>query len=171
MYFSIIGAFVLQQHHHINPILRAGAAAYNFGLSQPQVIAFGRVENGRLVSDDNAFHFWIEIDNWIVDFSAPLVQANGIQPKMFQRPKNTETLEQANLDIPGAFIHRTNGKLTNELLRYFQSHQMNADLANICAQWYKPPPKPIVPMVPISDAKGRISESRQSNVTLVGAWG
>ena len=170
MYFSIIGAFILQQHHQLSPSLRAGAAAYNFGLSQNQVIAFGRVENGHLVSDDNAFHFWIEIGDWIVDLSAPLFQANGIQPKMFQKPKNTDAPDQANLDIPGTFTHSTNGKLTSDLFRHFQSYPMNVDLTNICTQWYKPPPKPMIPIVPIADSKGNMSEVRQSPIVLVGAW-
>ena len=170
MYFALMGAFIVQQHHRLNANPRAGAAAYNFGLPGNSVLAFGRSEDGKLISDDNAFHFWIEVDDWVIDFAAPLFQAANVQPKMFQKTKSSLAPNPNELDEPGSFVHATNPGLTNSLLQHFQSLPMNADLVNIGTNWYRPPPKTMTPFIQVSDSHGKMSQVRLSPVTLVGAW-
>lgn len=164
-YFAVIGAFLLEHHHRLNAIPRAGAAAYNFGLPGKDVFAFGTELDGRLVSNDRAFHFWVEVDGWVIDFQAPIFQSVQM-PKMFQKAKNfSEQLHE-----PGSFFHEINPQLTNQLLQHFQLHPMNTDLVNICTSWYRPPPKKILHALPISNARGEISEVKLSPITLSGAW-
>jgi len=165
-YFALIGAFLLEHHHRLNANPRAGAATYNFGLPGNDVLAFGKKLNGKLASDDEAFHFWVEVNDWVIDFQAPIFQSAQIQPKMFQKVKNPS----AQPHTPGSFLHETNPQLTNLLIQQFQRHPMNADLVGICTNWYRPPPKSIKPSIPISNGHGKISEVKLSPITLTGVW-
>lgn len=169
-YFAVIGTFVLRKHHRLpaNPL--AGIAAYNFGLVGNQVLAFGRDANGMLASDDKAFHFWIEVDDWVIDFQAPIFEATKAQPKMFQKKTISIVADQEQIHETGSFFHEADPMLTSQLLKHFTSHPMNDDLATICANWYRPPPKKIMSSIQISNQKGEISEVRLSPITLVGAW-
>jgi hypothetical protein len=169
-YFSVIGAFLIQQHHRMNASPRAGVAAYNLALPDNKVIVFGKLDDGMLVSTELAFHFWVEIDDWIIDFSAPLLQGASIKPKMIQKACRNFSHDPASLNEPGAYAHIVNSQLTNELLIDFQAHPLNMDLVKICTQWYRPPPKDMAPSVTIANAQGETSEVRLSPVRLVGAW-
>ena len=161
-YFAIIGAFLLEHHHRLDANPRAGAAAYNFGLPTNDVLAFGRKLNQRLVSDNDASHFWIEANDWVVDFQVPLFQSAHMRPRMFRK-------EKCSLDLPyepSSFFHETNP----QLIREFLLHPMNSDLVNICKNWYRPPPKTINSSMPISDSYGNVSEVKLSPITLTGVW-
>lgn len=169
-YFAIIGAALVSKHHRLTAIPQAGAAAYNLGLPGNKVIAYGRIDDGRLISDERAFHAWTLIDNWIVDFSAPLFQGPNIRPKMFQRIRSGISPNPGQLDVKGSFGHATNSDLTNMLWEDFQSFSMNMDLFSIATDWYRPPPKKVFYSIPIADAFGKTTEVKLSPVLLVGAW-
>jgi hypothetical protein len=169
-YFAIIGAALVGKHCRLTAIPQAGAAAYNLGLPENKVIAYGRVDEGRLISDDQAFHAWTLIDDWIVDFAAPLFQGPNVRPKMFQKIKSGVSPDPSQLDSPGSFGHTTNLKLTNSLLEDFKSYQVNLDLVSIATDWYRSPPKKVFTSIPIANAFGKTVEAKLSPVLLVGAW-
>ncbi len=156
---------------------RIGAAAYNLRTPTNAVLVLGAIEDGSLVSTESAFHCWIEVDDWVIDLAAPLfndmidLHRTGqlIKPHMFQRRASTlASLDE--LNTPGAFHHMPNPSVQDSLVRHFRSIQANADLANICDEWYRPPPKKVPRFIEIADQRGSLSRVSHSPVRVTGAW-
>ena len=177
LYFALVGAFLLEKHHRKTATFRAGAAAYNLRTPTNAVLVLGTIEDGLLVSTESAFHCWIEVDDWVIDLAAPLFNdmidpdraGQLIKPHMFQkRPSTLGSLDE--LNTPGTFHHMPNPAIQDSLMRHFRSMQANADLANICVEWYRPPPKKVPSFIEIANQHGSQSRASHSPVRVTGAW-
>ena len=176
IFFGIAGAFLLSQNHRFKsarPV--AGVAGYNLRTPTNLAIILGTLENGEWSSDEDNFHCWIEVDGWIVDLTAPLFDSmapferkGAIVPSlMFQKPASTDFED---MNTPGAYMHLPNPELTVALMTHFAQMPAHADLIGICQQWYKPPPKKMVPSIEIGDQHGQLKEVRLSPLRLEGSW-
>jgi hypothetical protein len=179
LFFGIAGALILDLHHGLKtarPIV--GAASYDLRTPTKLTLAFGSIKDGALASAENGFHCWIEVDDWIIDFAAPLFDAMApserkgaqIRPLMFQKPVSGGARTTESLQEPGAYLHIPNPVLTQNLIPHFLSKQSYADLVTICAEWYARPPKKMQSVMRIGNQHGEVTEVRLSSIRVEGAW-
>ena len=126
-------------------------------------------------------------------FASVVNSATGIDitPAMIERAKSLQTrrgLNNARWDLGDvtqlpytegsfsivtcryAFHHMPNPAIQDSLMRHFRSMQANADLANICVEWYRPPPKKVPSFIEIANQHGSQSRASHSPVRVTGAW-
>ena len=180
LFFAILGAAALNRHHRFKSPAQvvSGAAAHNLRTPTNACLVLGASENDELVSDKDHFHCWIEVEGWIVDFSAPLFDQmldrgkddTPVPPLMFQKRALSTASMLERLGSPGAYLHIGNQDLTFYLLDHFSKKRAHGDLVEICTQWYTRPPKKIRPALGIGNAKGEVSEVPLSSIRIAGAW-
>lgn len=61
-----------------------------------------------------------------------------------------------------------NPALTNELIKLFMSRAENGDLADVCRQWFKPPPKAILSELGLASNDGTQRVMKLEKLELVG---
>lgn len=176
LFFGIAGAYLLSQSHRLkNARPVAGVAGYNLRTPTNLSIILGGIENGEWHSDEDHFHCWIEIDDWIIDLTAPLFdemapsdRKGAIVPRlMFQKPTVGNF---KNINTPGAYFHLPNPELTVALVAKFSQKPAHSDLISICEKWYERPPKKMVPSIGIGDKHGNVKEVPLSRLRVEGAW-
>ena len=177
VFFSMAGAYLLSKHHRLNAKPMAGAAFYCVGGDPPNALSYARFEGEEIVSDDDAFHCWVECDGWAIDFMAPLFgdALRQLQPdirvskRMFQRPLSTMT-DTVDLRKGGDFLLLPNPVLTAAVLARALRKPATGDLAEICAHWYRPTPKRIDERLAMGSDDGSVSTLQMKLPQLSGAW-
>ncbi|MBC3911396.1 DUF2026 family protein [Undibacterium umbellatum] len=179
VFFSIAGAYILDRDYGFKSAMPiAGVAGYNLRIKSNQSLVLGTVESGIFASSDENFHCWIELDDWIIDFTAPLfnsmvdrIRANEIiQPKMFQKENSKTVKVLGDLNVAGAYFHWPSPSLTNLILKNFSQLQGNSDLVKICADWHKKPPRKMPDFINVSNQFGELNKVTLSKLSLAGAW-
>lgn len=179
LFFSVVGAFLLAEHHGLRDARpMAGFAAYNLGLPTNLVLAFGSPEDVGPVSTEEAFHCWIEVEGYAIDLTVPLfdhmvpMQRKGrrIPPKSFVKTIDSRAQNAEDLNDPGEYLYRRNPSLMRDLGAQFARRPALSDLANICGNWYRRPPKAMRPFVVVTDGVNRHSKISLSPIRLEGAW-
>jgi hypothetical protein len=174
-FFSFYGAHILQKHYKMNAIPMAGLCFYHLGGDQ-NVLSFGRKDEQGFYSNTDGFHCWIVCDGWLIDFMAPefdrLTKNHGFSAasKMMQKPLKNMVNSPFEIEKEGDFYFEQNTELLEERARYMSSKIGYSDLANICSQWFKKPPKKMSRSIPISDDKGKVCHVELTGKNLVGAW-
>ncbi len=174
-FFSFYGAHILREHYNINANPVAGLCLYHMG-GDDNILTFGKVIDGQLVSDVDAFHCWVVGDNWFFDFMAPAfsdikIENNlNIKPKMIQKPLSSISSSVAELKAEGDFYFESYPDVLQNRMEYLSSSLAYSDLAEICKQWYKKPPKKIQKSIQIGDAKGNLNSVSLVGHSVVGAW-
>ena len=179
LFFNIAGAFILSNNHgHMNARPIAGLAGYNLRTRNGLSLVLGKVEQGKVTVSSDEFHCWVELDDWIIDFSAPLFNSmvdpqraeERIPPKMFQRLSSDRVLSLNELNTPGAYLHIPSQEVTTELMLHFSELQANADLVKICADWHRCPPKRMQESIGVANQHGQVNDVHLSKIYLEGAW-
>jgi hypothetical protein len=179
IFFSVAGAFLVEQVYkkRCQPI--AGAAFYRVDDQAGKVLSFvDRHANHDDLSSSKGFHCWLLCDGYIVDFMAPLfresLQAIGLtgncSRKMFQKPLRAMTDSPLLMCKPGDFYMLPNVELTRKTLDEFYASDEANDLLNICMHWYKKPPKKIDRQLSMQSNDGEITHMTLSELSVVGAW-
>jgi hypothetical protein len=107
IFFSYFGSQILSDHFKLNAQPRAGLALYRVG-GENDVIVFGEETENGFTGEEEAFHSWIEVDGWILDFMAPAFSQlnncrSSVPPKMFQKPLEKMSSSPFELVEPGDF--------------------------------------------------------------------
>jgi len=165
LYFSVIGALILQKYYNIDSMPVAGIAAYKVGDAEDDVMIFGEVKGDTLECTLSGFHAWIQADGWLIDFTAPvfpeMIKARGSKilcmPNMFQKEFSSMAGSPNELKISGDYFLKANYDVTGQLLQSFCSMQKNMNLAEICCEWYRRPPKKMQKDKPIHDLNGNVN--------------
>lgn len=176
--FSVVGAVILNEHYNINAKVCMGMAAYVVDGVNKNVLAFAEKVGDKHISSQCGFHSWIESDDFVIDFTAPLFpnmvrDSTGqslITPKMFQKKTASMADSTSQLEATGDFILSGNGDLTNEIMNTFASVPYNIDLINVCFSWYKKPPLKMLKVIPLSDGFGRIKNVPLQSFHICGSW-
>lgn len=180
LFFAVAGAYLLKRHHKLAsacPV--AGAAAYTLRTTATTdfPLVFGASENERLVSDRDRFHCWIEADGWVIDLMAPLFaemapagrQAASLPRFMFQKPAAAADAA-IRLDIPGAYLHIPNERLTTSLIQGFTENAAYTGLIQVADPWYARPPRKMSLRIGIEDRRGHTKEVPLSPLRIAGVW-
>ena len=138
MFFSFVGASILEQKLKIKAWPVAGAYVLFLDSESCDALTFGAFENDTLISHREAFHCWIQTEEFAIDFMAPIFNESmkskgytrSVPRKMFQRPLEDAVELLDELGKPGDFALSPNRELTKELLQTFLSSAASTDLAN-----------------------------------------
>ena len=178
LYFGIFGATILNHYYKLNAKVKMGCFFFKPFLESNNVLAFAKMENGHLISSYDAFHCWIEVGDYIIDFTAPLYRKllaeyempSVIERKMFQKPISDTSPSPNEVSNAGSFFLASNSILESQLMNEFFMKQTNKDLMEICLDWFKPYPKKMDVVVHIGDGKGDINTAKLSPFSITGAW-
>ncbi len=177
VFYAVIGAMILKYHYRIDARPVGGAAFYRLNDTG---LAFVLPDGGPAKSDGEHFHFWIETNEWAIDFMAPyfpevVEETSGqhapLPRKGFQRKLSDAKSTVEELQKSGDFLYVPNDELTKTLQETFRSTPAYMDLLGISVQdWYKPPPKLMAPELQISNKKGEITRTPLLDLELTGFW-
>jgi hypothetical protein len=178
IWFSIIGAFVLREHYKINAKVAMGIAAYMVDEEKENVLVFAENDGTRLFCSDNGFHSWIEANEHIIDFTAPLFpkMVKSVNPtescpsKMFQKPLKKMCNSVSELKRTGDFFVGKDMVFSDQTVDHFMSFPVNVDLIKLCCDWYKRPPKKMYKAIKIGNNKGHLNDVHLKQINLVGSW-
>jgi hypothetical protein len=177
LFFAVIGASILRIHHKLDAVVVCGFAAFKIDENN-DVLVLGTQKDGFLASENNAFHCWVQCNDWFLDFASPLFQemfaSCGIQKtcprRMLQKQQWEMSESLSELRSRGHFLYGGNQDLTKRLVDGFFSRRAYEDILNICLEWYKPTPKKMQEVIGVGDSKGRVMQTRLSPIVLNGAW-
>ncbi len=178
IWFSLIGAAILDEHYKLNPKVFMGIAAYMVDDSSQSVLTFAEKNGDRLVCSESGFHSWIKANDVIIDFTSPLFPTMIKSPdgkslcksKMFQRNIETMVASPRELAVTGDFFMSPDAKLTNDLVDDFIAIPLNMDLLNICSNWYRRPPSEMPKKIGITDGRGSINNLHLQHFEVSCAW-
>lgn len=178
LYFGVFGAAILSKHHRLSALPVVGAAAYNLGTTSNDVLAFATTQTTGLRSSESAFHCWLEVDGWAIDFSAPLFKemlpSSGAPRQcarqMLQKPLQGMAPSFGELSSQGSYWYEPNPELATRLFQRLADKPANKDLLDICVNWYRPSPRKMLESIGVGDQHGRVKAVRLSPFTLQGAW-
>jgi hypothetical protein len=149
VFFAATGATILREHYNVPATISVGSMALRVDELQPNVVIYGRNENGCLQSDENAFHSWVECDGWLIDFMAPILdialQKAGtnwtVPSRMLQKNLADSKTSLGEIQHAGDFVVGHNTELANLVLdsqsaRFFQ-------LMEICVGNYRKLSEPL----------------------------
>lgn len=177
IFFAVVGALILDLKHGIKCHPVAGAAAYFVDGETETVCTFGRIEEGALISDSEAFHCWVETDEWAVDFIAPLFRESlaqrgsrlPVDRRSFQKKLTALAQTLNDLRSEGDFALLPNPGLSRQLFSVFDTKLSYSDLAKVCLACYEPYPKKLR-VTKMNDNAGYSYALRFSAPAIQGAW-
>ena len=178
LFFANAGAAILAKHFKLPAEPIAGAAFYFLHDATTSVLSFADLDQESTLSHRHAFHAWVQCDDWVIDFMAPLFPeaakdvglTGNIPRKMFQRRITSMAGSLEELSKVGDYYLVPNLELTNQLQKGLLEKPANVDLEYIASMWFKKTPKKIQKEIPISDQTGKLTLAKLSRITLEGAW-
>jgi hypothetical protein len=179
VFFSMAGAFLVQQVYKKRCQPVAGAAYYRLDDESGTVLSFAdQDEKHDEHSSGKGFHCWVLCEGYIIDFMAPLfresLHARGFpgncSRKMFQKPLSAMMDSPLLMRKPGDFYMLPNVELTRKASEEFYASAEAKNLLNICMHWYKKPPKNVDRQLSIQSNDGKITHLTLSELSVTGSW-
>lgn len=175
LYFGVIGALLLQQHHQIRAQPVVGMAGY--GLAGRPLV-FAEPDGGILRATPNGFHCWIDTEGFVIDLQAPLFAEAvaqmdptcAIPRRMMQKSFDSASDTPQALGEGGTHWHYHDAPLHQTLLTEFIARQANQDLTKIAAEWYRPSPAPMRDAIKVGNGRGQVKAVPLSPLRVEGAW-
>lgn len=179
IFYNVAGAYLLETNYKIRAQPVMGAAFFYLHSPSSTVLSYGIANDSEVASSGDAFHCWVQAEDYVVDFTAPVYGealrqvgfTHKLQRKMFQRPFSKMADHPHAMSEEGDYFAYPSVELTNELMARFGTSQQAQDLVNVCAHWFKKPPKRIEEEFRTTDGKGIVEVMPLSKIRLSGAWG
>lgn len=174
--YNYCGAYILKEHFDLNVSALAGFAAYSIG--SENTLVFGDVEGG-LASTPEKFHTWIDVEGWVIDFTAPrfpdIFKSKGnldsIPSKMFQKKLNCMSVNAEEVKVPGDFLLIPSDKVSQHLMSHFKFHPELLDLISATTSWFDKDKTRMKETFEMYNERERVvSVSLSVQSPLVGAW-
>lgn len=174
LFFSAYGSYILRHHYKLEAHPRAGLASYHVG-GNNDALLFAEESEGQITGYLDAFHCWVEVEGWVIDFMAPAFKdIKELQCKipslMFQKRASEMVGSLTELRKKGDFYLESTIESTAKHMKVLGTKKAYQDLAEICVQWYSKPPKKIHPFIGIEDQNGKRNKVSLAGYSVVGAW-
>ncbi|MFL9927485.1 DUF2026 family protein [Herbaspirillum lusitanum] len=180
-FFSVTAAQILKKFYKLNAFPVAGAAFYLISEKQSGALSFGVLEGehpDQVGSNRDAFHCWVQCDEYAIDFMAPLFQelleAAGhsmpVPRLMFQKSLKRMAESVDALHAAGDFHFTSNLELTRELLQRFLADKALSNLSKVCIEWYRKPPKTMEENMALQNEEGEVSRISFIPTGINGVW-
>ena len=142
------------------------------------VLSFGHMNNESESSSSDAFHCWVQADEYVFDFTAPVYSdslatagySQIVPRKMFQKPLSIMSESPKHMEKEGDFYFAPNPQLTVDFFAKLGAKPAMEDLAKICMGWFKKPPKTIPDNLRMMNDLGKVTSITLSRLKLTGAW-
>ncbi len=175
IFFASVGALLLRDHYKLRATISAGCMALMVDEAKANVVLYGREENGLFVSDEEAFHAWVECDGWLVDFMAPILGesllAEGrdwqVPRRMLQKPLQRRKHDPRAIQQLGEFFLHHDSDLAERLLD--KQTVQSKDLVRTCQAWFRRPPKRL-PALMLADTHGPTRRLVLHAPSIDGVW-
>lgn len=135
--FSVIGAALLNKFYSLQAKPISGAAAFDFGLSNPIFYADRNVET--FSASNTGFHAWIEADGWLIDLTTPLLPEIAKQAgmkcshrRMLQRPLSDEASSPFSLTRNNPFFLLPDYRMSNESIDTVFEDPRYSNIVDMC---------------------------------------
>lgn len=170
-FYAIIGSEILKKHYQIEAKPIAGSFSLLLDEQKKDMLMIG-LKTGS--SSMNDFHFWIEAENILLDFTSPLYPIMaGYEKKDTRKYQKVFIKSKADvsekLDKDGDFNIIENQSLTQTLLNNFNSRLAYVDIKNICLKWFKKPPQ-FIDSIRINDSKGNGFIITDKDIRITKNW-
>ncbi len=177
-FFSVTAAQILKKFYKMNAFPVAGAAFYLVSKEGDGALSFGVIDEGKVDSNRDAFHCWVQCDGVVIDFMAPVFQellaAAGhpmtLPRQMFQKDMARMCASAEALQLQGDFNLVPNLALTRDLLQQFMNKAALSNLSQVCLDWYRKPPKELDTDLVMQGAEGAGTSIKLSRLQITGAW-
>ena len=175
VFFVSIGSAILERDYGMVTQFYAGSFAMMVNANQRKAVAYGRLEDGDLVSDEKHFHAWVESGGWFIDFAAPLLGASAAASgcvwddptKMLQKRMAEGKRSFKEVRETGDFYFARNLSLTAHVIR-----SQGEDFARpweAALRWYRRPPSPL-PEQTLRPGQGSATTLVLQALALHDAW-
>lgn len=171
LYFSYIGAEILKKYYNLDAKPVAGLAAYYIQKTD-ELLVFGEMHGNEIVSSPGNFHGWIEINDIVIDFMAPIIGDSlnvSLQPLMFQNEKNEMSQTVNDLDSKCNWYFSGDDELTVKYFKFDIPEQVK-DLVSIAMNWYACPPAPLPVDAAMLDSFGKLIMLELKGPDVIGCW-
>jgi len=173
-FFSAFGSVILADHYKLDARPKAGLAAYHFG-GDNEALVFGEMEANCVTGDGDAYHCWIEVDGWAIDFMAPNFPAidgvsSEVPSKMFQKKLETMCDDLNDLSDAGDFFYASSPETTFRHMAPLAEKIGYSELARICSMWFKKPPKKKPSSIQMANQNGERIAVNLKGAPLAGTW-
>ncbi|MEJ1353136.1 MAG: DUF2026 family protein [Candidatus Sedimenticola sp. (ex Thyasira tokunagai)] len=176
IFFAITGSLILNKNYKIPARPVAGAFLLCTDAADT-IISIGKTGDGVITSDRDGFHFWVQTEDHVIDFMAPIfnesIRSKGhdttVPRKMFQRLITEEASSIDSLSKAGDYFTAPNAELTDELIEGFTNRPSHMDLLATCDRWFKKHPKKLDDLS-LLDNLGNVQKLRLSAPAITGAW-
>lgn len=137
--FSIIGTEILREFYNVDAQVKAGFFAFNYDNNHHFIAGTSKGET----SNWNNHHCWVEYDDKVIDFMAPIYDVfinlspqAQVHRKMFFKDKSAAVtnLQHSN---PGDFIIKSNQNLTNKREHWFGQDIWRNWLLEACLECFE----------------------------------
>ncbi|HDR9473279.1 DUF2026 family protein [Burkholderia multivorans] len=177
LFFNMVGAHLIGRNYKTAARPVIGSAFYKLETTD-KVLAVADEALDFQHSTHDGFHCWVEADDWILDFTAPLFPEMALHSghvascgrKMFQRHRKDMAGTFEELVSPGDFFLEPNPELTRELLSDNLRRNDVKDLLAIAALWFQRPPRKIESTMTITDDLGNVKALRLDAPLITGVW-
>ena len=178
-YFSLIGAFLLNEHYGINCKSFSGLAAYMLNSELEVVLAFGEcVGENSCIASINSFHSWVANDDFIIDFQAPLfpeilskrIGMNVCDSKMFQKHISLQCESPMLFKKSGDFFHAPTRELTKRIVDDFADNPFNMNIVKICSKWFVNPIHKMETSAEVKNDYGQRGRIHLCEKSISGKW-
>ena len=179
LFYNTIGALLIENSLKVKAWPVMGAAFFRVNDATDTVLSFSAFdENDICISNPDAFHCWVETQDHVIDFTAPVYQkyfdkmGMGVKlpNKMFQKKKTTMSPSWRELYKEGDYFIQEDRPLTTSLRLKALETPAISDLANVCLYWFKRPPKKISESMSIMNDLGEVVEVNLATLPIIGSW-
>lgn len=186
IFYNLTGAALMQAHYRKEATFHCGLASvvlHHFDSGDATVLSWFQVDGTTATASEDAFHGWVECDDWVIDFMAPnyreafaTIPLGGrrkppqIPRKMLMKPRQAVAGEVDDLTRTGDAVFDTNPALTLETLERVFSRPNMEDVLNIAKAWHRPFPRRVEPAMTIQASDGEILTLKFTERDLAGVW-
>jgi len=186
VFYSINAAAIMREHYGKDARVACGLGAVVVDRSgnRPTAVSwFAIAADQTCVATRDAFHCWVECDNWVIDFSAPNYQRtldtsplakDGAVPRvgrrMLQKPMEGLATSSEQLTRVGRAMFDPDPDLTQSIIGNAFAKPSTADVAGIACAFHRPVPHPMPPSMTVVNDLGEIATIPLIERELVGMW-
>ncbi|GBQ89311.1 DUF2026 domain-containing protein [Asaia krungthepensis] len=174
--FASVGAFLLQRHYKIKA--RPVAGAFVLCVDSNDLLMYGKLDNGNLVSDNQNFHMWVETETHLIDFMSPLLQESfanttrysSIARRMLQKPLMEEKQNVSDCVSRGDFAVFENHRLTNDIVSKLSDTPLAIDFFSVADKWFGKRSRKQADQITIMDTVLGVSTIRLPQIDVNQCW-
>jgi hypothetical protein len=190
IFFSILGAVLMQKHYNLNAKVFCGGAAVMLDEQHKTTLSWFALDpDGFITVGPTGFHAWISCDGWLIDLTAPnyhemfeshtsKILMEGYQsipsinvPRMMLQKPIAETEGQFNqIRKVGDCIFFPDQDLTTMIIDNAFEQVKLTELITIASAWHRPLPRQMAPTFSIGNIRGEIETISLINRELEGKW-